>query len=58
VHALVGMPFPDGVRERQTRAGPRGLGVVIGIELDDIDEAARRCRAAGRMVAAGPLDAP
>lgn len=58
VDALVGMPFPDSVRERQTKMGPRGLGVVIGIEVDDVDEAARRCQAAGCVIAAGPLDAP
>jgi uncharacterized glyoxalase superfamily protein PhnB len=58
VDALVGMPFPDSVRERQTTAGPRGLGVVIGIAVDDVDEAARRCRAAGCTIGAGPLDAP
>ncbi|MGC9671236.1 VOC family protein [Planosporangium sp. 12N6] len=58
VDALVGMPFADSVRERQTKVGPRGLGVVIGIEVDDVDEAARRCRAAGCVIGAGPLDAP
>ena len=56
VDALVGMPFPDSVRERQTKAGPRGLGVVIGIEVDDVDGAARRCRDAGCVIGAGPLD--
>jgi uncharacterized glyoxalase superfamily protein PhnB len=58
VDALVGMPFPDNARERQTKVGPRGLGVVVGIEVDDVDEAAQRCRAAGCVIAAGPLDAP
>jgi PhnB protein len=58
VDALVGIPFADSVRERQTRVGPRGLGVVIGIEVDDVDEAAQRCRAAGCVIGAGPLDAP
>jgi uncharacterized glyoxalase superfamily protein PhnB len=58
VDALAGIPFPDGVRERQTKTGPRGLGVVIGIEVDDVDEAAQRCRAAGCMIGTGPLDAP
>ncbi|GIH19867.1 VOC family protein [Rugosimonospora africana] len=58
VDALVGIPFTDSVRERHTRVGPRGLGVVIGIEVDDVDEAAQRCRAAGCVIGAGPLDAP
>lgn len=58
VDALVGIPFPDSVRERRTKAGPRGLGVVIGLEVEDIDEAALRCRAAGCVISAGPMDAP
>ncbi|MGC4892844.1 VOC family protein [Micromonospora sp. DT31] len=57
VDALVGMPFPDSARERHTLTGPRGLGVVIGIEVDDVDEMARWCRAAGCVIGAGPLDA-
>ncbi|MCT2281507.1 VOC family protein [Micromonospora chalcea] len=58
VDALVGIPFPDSARERLTKTGPRGLGVVIGIEVDDIDEAALRCEAAGCVISAGPADAP
>src|SRR3954468_24329349 len=58
VDALVGIPFRDSVRERRTKAGPRGLGVVIGLEVADIDEAAVRCRAAGCVITAGPVDAP
>ncbi|MFF1922757.1 VOC family protein [Streptomyces sp. NPDC058221] len=58
VDALTGMPFPDSDHERMTRTGPRGLGVVIGIEVDDVDAAADYCRSAGATVTAGPLDAP
>ncbi|GAA2357580.1 VOC family protein [Dactylosporangium salmoneum] len=58
VDALVGIPFADSVRERQTKSGPRGLGVVIGLEVGDVDEAAQRCRAAGCVISAGPVDAP
>ncbi|MEV4810916.1 VOC family protein [Micromonospora avicenniae] len=58
VDALVGIPFPDSVRERQTKLGPRGLGVVIGLEVDDVEEAARRCQAAGCVIGTGPVDAP
>lgn len=58
VDALEGMPFPDTVREQLTRSGPRGLGVVIGIEVADVDETARRCAAAGCTIAAGPESAP
>ena len=62
VDALHGLPFPDTARERQTLAGPRGLGMVIGIQVDSaeaVDAAARRgppradCR-----ITAGPSDAP
>ena len=52
------MSFPDSQWERQTQAGPRGLGLVIGIEVDDVDAAVRRCQAAGCVIGAGPLDAP
>jgi len=52
VDALDGMPFPDSARERLTKTGPRGLGVVIGIEVADVDEAA------GCVVASGPASAP
>jgi uncharacterized glyoxalase superfamily protein PhnB len=58
VDALVGMPFADTERERRTLAGLRGLGVIIGIEVDDVDAAARYCAAAGCELTAGPLDAP
>ncbi len=49
VDALEGIPFPDSARERSTRSGPRGLGVVIGIEVEDVDDAARVAEAAGRV---------
>ena len=58
VDALEGIPFPDTTRERLTKSGPRGLGVVIGIEVADVDETARRGAAAGCRVAAGPESAP
>lgn len=58
VDALVGIPFADSVRERQTKAGPRGLGVVIGLEVDNVEEAAQHCRSVGCVITAGPEDAP
>jgi uncharacterized glyoxalase superfamily protein PhnB len=58
VDALVGIPFPDSARERQTQTGPRGLGVVVGIEVEDVDAAANRCQARGCVIGTGPLDAP
>ncbi len=58
VDALVGMPFPDSDRERMTKTGPRGLGVVIGVEVDDVDATAEYCRSAGCEVTTEPVDAP
>ncbi|GAA4582494.1 VOC family protein [Planotetraspora phitsanulokensis] len=58
VDALVGMPFPDSDRERMTRTGPRGLGVVIGVEVADVDTTADYCRSSGCTVTTGPVDAP
>jgi uncharacterized glyoxalase superfamily protein PhnB len=58
VDALTGMPFPDSDRERMTRAGPRGLGVVIGVAVDDVDATAEYCRTAGCTVTTDPVDAP
>ncbi len=58
VDALTGLPFPDTARERRTVSGPRGLGVVIGIEVDDVDDAARRARDAGCVITTAPRDAP
>ncbi len=58
VDALTELPFPDSERERQTKAGPRGLGVVIGLEVDDVDAVARYCRSAGCRITVDPTDAP
>jgi len=58
VDALTGIPFADNARERRTKAGPRGLGVVIGIEVDDVDGAAEQCAAGGCAISTGPRDAP
>ncbi|MCD4535947.1 VOC family protein [Nocardioides sp. cx-169] len=58
VDALEGIPFPETERERLTKAGPRGLGVVIGVEVADVDEMARRCEVAGCVITAGPESAP
>jgi len=57
VDALVGLPFADTERERRTQAGPRGLGIVIGIEVDDVDAATSYCAAAGCEVTSEPHDA-
>jgi len=56
VDALVGMPFPDSERERQTQAGPRGLGVAIGLGVDDLGASYDYCRASGCTITSEPRD--
>jgi catechol 2,3-dioxygenase-like lactoylglutathione lyase family enzyme len=55
VDSLTGMPFPDSARERMTKTGPRGPGVVIGIEVDSVDATADYCRSAGATVTTAPV---
>ena len=56
VDALVGMPFADSPRERQVQSGPRGLGVAIGLGVDDLDAVLEYCRAAGCEITSEPVD--
>lgn len=56
--ALVGMPFADTERERLTQEGPRGLGVAIGLGVDDFEATYRYCTAAGCKITHPPHDAP
>jgi uncharacterized glyoxalase superfamily protein PhnB len=56
VDALVGMPFPDSERERQTQVGPRGLGVAIGLGVEDLEATFKYCRAAGCEITCEPMD--
>jgi uncharacterized glyoxalase superfamily protein PhnB len=56
VDALVGMPFPDSPRERQIQRGPRGLGVVIGLGVSDLDATYAYCAAAGCEITCEPMD--
>lgn len=58
VDALVGMPFPDTERERRIQAGPRGLGVAIGLTVDDLDAHYEYCRTSGCTITSEPADAP
>jgi hypothetical protein len=55
VDAVEGIPFPDSPRERLTRSGPLALELIIGIELDDVDDTARRCHAPGAVRSPLPL---
>ncbi|MEU5261477.1 VOC family protein [Amycolatopsis sp. NPDC021455] len=56
VDALVGMPFPDSERERRIQAGPRGLGVAIGLGVDDLAASYEYCRGAGCTITSEPAD--
>jgi uncharacterized glyoxalase superfamily protein PhnB len=58
VDALEGIPFADTDRERLTKAGPRGLGVTVGLEVDDVDRAAEVARQGGCLITHDPEDAP
>lgn len=52
------MPFPDTERERQVQSGPRGLGVALGLVVDDLDAVLRYCQASGCTITSEPMDAP
>ena len=56
--ALVGMPFPDSDRERMTQAGPRGLGVAIGMTVDALSPVYEYCRRNGCEITAEPSVQP
>ena len=58
VDALVGMPFAPTPREAMIQAGPRGLGVAIGLGVDDLETAYRWCRETGCEITAEPRDEP
>ena len=44
VDSLEGMPFASTEREEHVKEGPRGLGVAIGLGVDDLDAAYAWCR--------------
>jgi uncharacterized glyoxalase superfamily protein PhnB len=56
VEALIGLPFPDTERERSVQAGPRGLGMVIGLGVDDLDATYDYCTQAGCEITCEPMD--
>jgi uncharacterized glyoxalase superfamily protein PhnB len=58
VDALVGMPFAPTPREAMIQTGPRGLGIAIGLGVDDLEAAYRWCREAGCEITAEPRDEP
>jgi uncharacterized glyoxalase superfamily protein PhnB len=54
--ALVGMPFPDSERERRIQRGPRGLGVVVGLPVEQLDATYAYCMSAGCEITCEPMD--
>jgi uncharacterized glyoxalase superfamily protein PhnB len=56
VDALVGMPFAPTERELQVQEGPRGLGVALGLGVDDLSVTYAYCRAQGCTLTAEPAD--
>jgi uncharacterized glyoxalase superfamily protein PhnB len=58
VDALVGLPFPDTARERNIKRGPRGLGVAIGLVVDDLDAALGYCTDAACEIVSEPEETP
>jgi uncharacterized glyoxalase superfamily protein PhnB len=57
VDALVGMPFAPTEREHQVQNGPRGLGVALGLGVDDLAATYAYCHAQGCLITAEPADA-
>lgn len=58
VDALEGMPFAATAREEQVRSGPRGLGVAIGLGVDDLDAAYAYCVRVGCEITSEPRVEP
>ena len=58
VDALSGMPFRDDERERQVQRGPRGLGVSIGVGVDDLSAAYELCLTSGCEILEEPAEQP
>ncbi|MCD2444155.1 VOC family protein [Agromyces sp. SYSU K20354] len=58
VDALEGLPFPDTDREQSIRRGPRGLGVVIGLIVENLEHSRRYFEQAGGELTSEPRDEP
>jgi len=46
----------DARRERRIQRGPRGLGVVIGLEVEDLDATYAYCTGSGCEITCEPMD--
>lgn len=56
VDALIGMPFAPTEREHQVQSGPRGLGVALGLGVDDLAATYAYCQGHGCTITAQPAD--
>jgi catechol 2,3-dioxygenase-like lactoylglutathione lyase family enzyme len=54
--ALVGMPFPDSEREQRIQRGPLGLGVMIGLMVNDLNATYAYCTEAGCEITCEPMN--
>jgi uncharacterized glyoxalase superfamily protein PhnB len=58
VDALRGMPFAPTERETRVQTGPRGLGVAIGLGVDDLQSAYQWCLDNSCEITSDPRDEP
>lgn len=58
LEALDGVPIHDVTRERRIQEGPRGLGVAIGMSVDDLVSVYEHCQAYECEITAEPNDEP
>lgn len=56
VDALQGMPFPDTEREQRIQQGPRGLGVALGLRVDDLEAVYAYCLDNGCEITCEPMN--
>lgn len=58
VDALDGMPFAESEREALVKTGPRGLGVALGLGVDNLDIAHAWCVESGCEITSEPAVEP
>lgn len=58
VEALAGIPFAESDHEEKVQSGPRGLGVTIGMAVEDLDAVYAYCKSSGCVITSEPSDHP
>jgi uncharacterized glyoxalase superfamily protein PhnB len=56
VSAIEGPPYPDSQRERNIKAGPRGLGVKIALSVSDLDAICAVFKEKGCEITTEPME--